>query len=116
MTTTEVIGHGIINGKPVLFRCQATDGTAKEITVRNLSGTLVNIKDTYRGGKMTFFELDVATPSDLDLVQFKDKNGALIYEFGGSINAALGHCPRCVAENINCPIDEGTAFEITTSD
>jgi len=116
VTTTEVIGHGIIGGEPVLFRAQATDGTAKEITVRNQAGTLVNLKDTYRGRTMTYFELDVATPSDLDLVQFKNSDGAIIYEFGGAINAALGHCPRCVAENINILIDEGCAFEITTSD
>jgi hypothetical protein len=116
MTNTKVTGAICVNDVEHQVLVTTTDGTAAEVTVRDLSGGLKNIKDILRGQTMTSFWLDLATPSDLDLVQLKDKTGAIVYEFGGAINAALGVCPRCVVMGIAFRIDEGSAFEITTSD
>ena len=116
MTTTKVLGAAVIGGQDYILYVAATDGTAIEITVRDISGALKNMRDILSGKSMTSFWLTVGTPSDLDLVQFKDKDGGIIYEWGGCINAALGHVPQMVVVNINAPITKGSAFEVTTSD
>jgi hypothetical protein len=117
MTETKVIGSCCIDNEDyVILVSPATDGTAAELTIRDRSGNLKNIKDSFAGRTMTSFWLTVGTPSDLDLIQFKGSDGGIIYEWGGAINAALGQVPQIVVENINAVIEAGTAFEVTTSD
>ena len=117
MTDTKVIGAAMIAGEEVaLLVSPATDGTAIELTARQVSGSLVDLKDAYRGKTMTSFWLTVGTPSDLDLVQFLDDNGGVIWEWIGCINAALGHVPQLTVVNVVIPITKGCSFKVTTSD
>ena len=116
MTTTKNIGHAIISGESVMLYCATTDGTAAELTYRDISGNLKNLKDQYRGKVLQYFELTSGTPSDLDLVQAKDRNGGVLGEWIGCINVALGHVPNLEVKNIAIPITDGFALEITTSD
>jgi hypothetical protein len=116
MTTTKVIGEIIVDGESFLVYVAATDGTAAELTIRDLSGSLKNAKDILAGKNLTAIRLLVGTPSDLDLVQMKDKGGGIVYEFKGAINAALGLQPQLDIDNINFPIDDGCAIEVTTTD
>jgi len=117
MTDTKVVGAAVIGGQEhMLLVSPVTDGTASELTVRDVAGVLKNIKDVFSGQNMTSFWLCAGTPSDLDKVQFKDDGGGILYEWVGCINAALGHNPQLVVENINAPITKGCAFEVNTSD
>jgi len=116
MTDTKALGVCVINGREVLLSFTTTDGTAKEATFADLTLALKNLRDHYAGQVMTSFWLQVATPSDLDLVQLKDSNGAIQFEFQGSINAALGVNPQMVTGPIAWKIEKGSSFLVTTSD
>jgi hypothetical protein len=117
MTDTKVAGSCVVDGIPyVILVSPLTDGTAGELTVRDATGNLKNLKDILAGKTMTSFWLTIGTPSDLDLIQFKGDDGGIIYEWGGCIDVALGHNPDVVVEGINAPITKGCAFEATTSD
>jgi len=117
MTNTKVTGViQTSDGKEHQVYVATTDGTAAELTIRDLAGTLKSAKDCLRGSTITGFWLFVATPSDLDLIQFKDDNGAIVYEFGGCINAALGQNPHVYVQGMKFPVTEGCAIQVTTSD
>jgi len=117
MTDTKCIGCAVVGGKPyVLLVSPFTDGTAAEITIRDATGNLKAMKNVLAGKIMTSFWLTVGTPSDLDLIQFKADDGGIVYEWGGCIDAALGHNPDVVVEGISARITKGSAFEGTTSD
>jgi hypothetical protein len=116
MTATKCIGHAIISGESVMLYVATTDGTAAEFTYRDLSGNLKNLKDQYRGKVLQYLEGSVGTPSDLDLIQAKDKNGGVLGEWVGCITVALGHVPQIEIKNIAIPITDGFALEITTTD
>ncbi len=115
MTNTKAVGAAVIGGQEYMLYVVTTDGTAIEITYRDLAGALKDLKDSLKGKTMTSFWIFLPTPSDLDLVQFKE-DGGILFEWKGCINAALGHNPQLVVPICNCFITGKTAFEITTSD
>lgn len=120
MTTTECLGIARIGNEDVFLLFQATDGTAKEATFADLSNvtSLKNVRDHYSGKSLTGLWLQVAVPSDLDLIQLLDKDGGIVYEFQGNITAALGYNPQLLVEDgsINFPITKGVSIMVTTSD
>lgn len=118
MTDTKLIGTIMLQnaGELVVLVSPLTDATSGEITVRDLGGNLVNLKDKYVGDAMESYDLTVGTPSDLDLIQFLDDNGGILHEWGGAINAPLGQVPQSSQKDLHIPITKGCSFKATTSD
>lgn len=117
MTDTKCVGAVIMNGQEYMILVSPfTDGTAAELTIRDMSGTLKNMADMFPTLTLQGFWLTVGTPSDLDLVQLLDADGGIVQEWTGCINAALGHVPQLVVEGISIQIKKGYTFMGTTSD
>lgn len=116
MTTTKTIGAAKLSGVWYMLYAALTDGSAGELTVKTVSGTLKSWSDVLNGQVLTDFWIFVATPSDLDKIQLLDENGGIVNEWAGCINAALGHNPQAEVHGLTHPIKAGYTFMVTTSD
>ena len=116
MSDTKCLGAAKLSGMWHMLYCSATDGTALEFTVRDISGSLKNWRDVMVGKTLQAFWAYVGTPSDLDKIQLLDENGGIVNEWQGCINNALGQVPQIVVPGLAIPIKQGYEFKITTSD
>jgi len=116
MTDTKVLGAAKLSGLWYMLCATLTDGTAAELTVKTVSGTLKSWNDVLAGKILQEFWITVGTPSDLDKIQLLDENGGIVNEWAGCINAALGQVPQAHVKNLNHTIKKGYTFMVTTSD
>ena len=116
MTATKTIGAAKVSGEWIMLYAALTDGTAAELTVKDVSGTLKSWNDNVAGKTLQAFWITVGTPSDLDKIQLLDENGGIVNEWIGCINAALGHVPQAEMSGLSIPIKKGYTFMVTTSD